>query len=382
MKNTRQNRLLAFVVALLVLLPLTSVPAFAETIGVARNPNGGSFVNVRMWPGYDADVISTVPVGESVTVTGSTGTWYSVWVNGVVGYIHANFLSVSGGGDGFNATVRSGPLNVREAASMRARVITQLPTGYRVQVVSQDGTWSEIQFGTTIGFVASSYLTTSGGSDPISPEGPVTTPNANATIATRGSRLNLRSYAGSSAPILGSYANGSRVRVLARGNSWSRVQVAEQTGYMSTQYLAFDSGSGGGYSAVVNNPGAGQVLNLRAEPSGSSRSLGQYRNGTAVTVLGVGTEWNRVRVDGVQGYMMSKYLRMTSSGATPHKTVRGGANGFVNLRSGAGYNYGVVMQVSNGAAVSVVVPYPTWSQVVVRSGSGYQSGYMLNSFLR
>ncbi|MDL2319121.1 hypothetical protein LJC74_08650, partial [Eubacteriales bacterium OttesenSCG-928-A19] len=73
--------------------------------------------------------------------------------------------------------------------------------------------------------------------------------------------------------------------------------------------------------------------------------------------------------------------RVTSSGATPHKTVTGGANGYVNLRAGAGYSYNVLRRVNNGSAASVVIPYPTWSEVLVRDGSGYIRGYMLNTFL-
>lgn len=393
-------------ISLFLILPLLAmtaiVPAFAETVtgntapvsamnetGVIRNPNGGSYVNVRSWPSYEADILTTLDVGSTVEITGASGTWYRVWANGLIGFIHSNFVYLSGGGDepGANATVRSGPLNMREAPTMRARVVMQLPTGLRVKVVENQGTWSRVESGGVPGYVVTSYLTIDGGSNP-TPKPPVETTGANATIRTNGGNLNLRQWAGSDAPVLGSYGNGSRVRVLTSGNSWSRVQVQNQVGYMATQYLIMDSGSGSGggtssgYDGVVNNPGSGQVLNLREEPSSTSRSLGQYHNGTYVRILGVGTEWHRVSVNGVTGYMMAKYVRITSSGATPHHTVLGGANGFVNLRSGPGESYSIIRQVTNGSAVSVVIPYPTWSQVLVRQGSGYQGGFMMNTFIR
>lgn len=366
-----------------------ALPAKAATQGVVRNPNGGSYVNVRSWPSYDADIIAYLPVGNTVEVTGTTGTWYSVWTEGVVGYIHANFLSVgddgSGGWDGSYASVRSGPLNLREAPSMRARIITKLPTGYRLSVLQDEGTWVRVDAGGQMGYVMASYLTRDG-SGGTTPKPPIDTAGANATIRTAGSNLNLRAYASSMAPILDVYANGSRVRVITHGAGWSQVQAGSKTGYMSSAYLVLDEGSSGtpgdGWTAVVNNPGAGQVLNLRAQPVATSASLGQYHNGKAVTVLGMGTEWCRVEVDGQRGYMMTKYLRVTGAGATPHKTVTGGANGYVNLRTGAGYGYSVIKRVSNGAAASVVTPYATWSRVMVRDGAGYVTGYMLNNFLR
>lgn len=377
----RKAGILAVFMAVCMVLP---VMASANTQGVIYNPNGGSYVNVRSWPSYEADILTELAVGTAVEITGTSGVWYSVWVDGVVGYIHSNFVRVNGSGGAANATVRSGPLNMREAPSMRARVIMQLPTGYRVAVTNNEGTWSRLEVDGTIGYVVTSFLSMDGSSPSPTPKPPVYTENANATIrTTNGGNLNLRAYAGSSAPILDSFANTSRVRVISRGN-WCYVQAGSLYGYMSSQFLVFDGGSSGGsgYDAVVQNPGGGQVLNLRAEPSTTSRSLGQYYNGTTLKVLGVGTEWHRVNVDGVQGYMMAKYVRITSSGATPHKTVTGGTGGYVNLRSGAGYGFDVLKRVTNGSAASVEIPYPVWSKVVVRQGSGYLEGYMMNSFLK
>lgn len=384
MKRKQTFRVGALVVSLMLLAGCIAVPALAEEYGTVRNPNGGSYVNVRSWPSYDAGVLTQLGVGSTVQITGTTGAWYSVWTNGVVGYIHSNFLSVQGGGNpSGTATVRSGPLNLREAPSMRARVIMQLPTGYRVSVLSTEGTWSQIQAGNTLGYVVTSYLSTSGGGGNINKD-PINTPGANATIRTSGGNLNLRSSGSSMAPVIDSYGNGSRIRVITAGSVWSYVQAGNQYGYMSSQFLRRDSGGGStsGYTAIVNNPGAGQVLNLRAEPDMNSRSLAQYANGYTVTVVGVGTEWHRVQVDGMTGYMSASYLMFTGQGATPNKTVSGGANGFVNLRTGPGYDYTVLMRVSNGAAATVTIPYPTWSKVLVRQGSGYTTGYIENSFLR
>lgn len=391
MTKAKRMRGMTMVLACLLVLALAPAALADNYYGTIRNPNGGSFVNVRSWPSYDAEIMTQLGVGTSVEITGTTGTWYSVWVNGLVGYIHSNFVSTGGGGNGgsiyTNAVVRSGPLNVREAPTMRARIITQLPTNYRVYVVENMDTWSRIEYGTnTWGYVVSNFLTFDGQPSP-TPNPPVDTPNANATIRTNnGGSLNLREWGSSSAPIMGAYPNGSRVRVLTQGASWCRVQVEYTYGYMSTAYLAMDGGGtpspGTGYDAVVNNPGAGQMLNLREQPSTTSRSLGQYGNGTRLKVQGVGTDWLRVTVGGQSGYMQAKFVRITSAGATPHKTVTGGSGGWVNLRSGPGYDYGILRRVNNGSAATVTIPYPTWSYVLVRDGSSYQQGYILNSFLK
>lgn len=372
------------VILLAFFLLAGAAPALANTQGIIRNPNGGTYVNVRSWPSYDADILTSLGVGSTVEITGTNGSWYTVWVNGVVGYINSNFVAIgSTGGTDASATVRSGPLNVREAPSMRARVITQFPTGLRITVLDRQGTWTQVQAAQVIGYVMSSYLVFDNDSSSTAP--PVTTENANATIKTlNGGSLNLRSWASSSAPIVNAYANGSRIRVITQEGAWYRVQAGYDYGYMSSIYVVID-GSGGStgtsYDGLVSNPGAHQKLNLRRLPSTDSASLGQYANGTPVAILGAGTEWLRVTVGGVEGYMMSQYVRITNTAITPHKTITGGS-GFVNLRSGPGYGYSVLSQLSNGTAASVVTPYPEWSEILVRQGTGYQRGYILNSFLK
>ena len=61
--------------------------------------------------------------------------------------------------------------------------------------------------------------------------------------------------------------------------------------------------------AVVNNPDPEDRLNLRAEPSRASSSLGKYFNGVLVKVLErMGDGWAHVRVGETEGYMMTDYL--------------------------------------------------------------------------
>lgn len=304
--------LMALAMALTLLLPAAGL---GETLARVVNPNGGSYVNLRAGRSYEAAILARCPVGSSVEII-TKGEWHVVRYQGVKGYMHSNFVSLS----------------------------------------AQGGT--------------------------------IQTANANATIATRnGGRLNLRDDASASANVLGSFNPGTRVRVLTHGKTWCRVQVGSSYGYMSSQYLRFDGMSASpsaptpaikGYAAVVNNPGSAQVLNLRREASVASQSLGQYRNGVAVTVLGVGKEWHRVNVDGKTGYMAANYVKIADASASPYKSVVNKDSSYVNLRSGAGYDHAVLERVDNGEAVIVLAPGANWSRVNV----GGLTGYMMSSFLK
>lgn len=60
--------------------------------------------------------------------------------------------------------------------------------------------------------------------------------------------------------------------------------------------------------AVVNNPDPADRLHLRERADKSSASLGKYYNGTPVEVLKQGETWTQVRILGVEGWMMTRYL--------------------------------------------------------------------------
>ncbi|MFQ9448612.1 MAG: SH3 domain-containing protein [Christensenellales bacterium] len=116
-----------------------------------------------------------------------------------------------------------------------------------------------------------------------------------------------------------------------------------KTGYIQTQWLSTKSVSSGSSTvkpatgtAVVNNPRDTQVLFLRREASANSESLGYYRNGKTVTLLARQGDWYKVGVDGKTGFMMAKYLKVTSevvSGTARVFNANGGS--YVNFRSRA-----------------------------------------------
>ena len=66
--------------------------------------------------------------------------------------------------------------------------------------------------------------------------------------------------------------------------------------------------------AVVNNPNPADRLHLREKADRDSRSLGKYYNGTPVEVLEKGKTWTRVRIQGINGWMMTQYLAFGKDG--------------------------------------------------------------------
>ena len=125
--------------------------------------------------------------------------------------------------------------------------------------------------------------------------------------------LRIRAAASSQSKVVGKAAYGKPVNVIGKKGFWFKVKVGKVTGYMYKSYLSVnkptDPAVPGSVSrqAVIKTP-KGMPLNLRAKADASSKLLGRYANGTAVTVYRKAGSWYRVSVNGRVGYMYAQYV--------------------------------------------------------------------------
>lgn len=139
--------------------------------------------------------------------------------------------------------------------------------------------------------------------------------------------LRLREKPSGDSKVLDAYPRGTKVTILKKGDTWTKVSVHGKEGYMKTDCLAYGrykaTGSSGSTSAkevvkpakktsVTGGSTAyimkGVRLNLRNAAGNDSDIIGSYRGGTRVTVLKKGKYWSLVEVNGRQGYMGTEYL--------------------------------------------------------------------------
>lgn len=121
-------------------------------------------------------------------------------------------------------------------------------------------------------------------------------------------RLNVREGPGSSYDVVGRwrYAKcGIFVERRCRG-SWCPVEDGHVAGWAHRHYLAAVSPS----LYCVAGVGRGDVLNLRAYPSTSSRILvGLHRHQCDIAFLPFAAgNWQKIRVDGLEGWVNRRYL--------------------------------------------------------------------------
>lgn len=154
--------------------------------------------------------------------------------------------------------------------------------------------------------------------------------------------------------------------------------------------------SADGQTYYVDTNGNGS-LKLREGPGTAAAVLGQYQEGTPVTILlDYDYTWYKVNVDGKDGFMMKKYLSPLAPGATPTPKpaptprptpvptedstmyVVSDNGKSVNLREGSGTTYASIGQYPVGTKMVVTARVGTWAFGQMPDG---QAGYMMLRFL-
>ena len=171
------------------------------------------------------------------------------------------------------------------------------------------------------------------------------------------------------------------------------------TGYIFAQYLKLNSSSSATATPAPTQAPSGseqsakttEYVNFRSGPGTNYSSKGVIASGTTVTVTDrSNSQWYAVRLaNGSTGYIFAQYLKVTgTSSATPAPTqapsndgtVQAKLTADVNLRRGAGTNYGVIKVIGTGTTVTVTdASNSQWYKVKLSDGT---EGYLFSEYLK
>lgn len=318
MTTYRRGLSLLCIVAMLMALPLFSLAEPPPVYNYVVNTNS---LNLRSGPGYEYAILGSAPRNEMVQVFHYENAYQwarvSILSSGLNGYMNAAYLS---------ATPQSGG---GMPGNARAMVKNPSPTGF----------------------------------------------------------LNLRETPSYSAKVLGIYYNGTLCTVLSQTGGWYHVQMDNGLrGYFRGEFLSFDYIPSEPPPPPAGNMGTARVtssggrVNLRQGPGYSYPVLASYYPGKIVTVYSKGTGFWQVSVDGLMGYMDSRFLRTTSSGGgsgSGNATVKSGAR--LNLRETPSTSARILGVYRAGTAVRVERQGLEWCQVSIPSTGA--RGYFMTKFL-
>lgn len=241
-------------VSVLLLTAMLSLPAFADQTGSVT----GSYVYLRSGPGTSYDRIGGCAKGTSVTILGSQNGWYQVSVNGMTGYISAEYIQTKAAPAAKRyGTVTGSLVNIRAGAGSEHARVAQAKKGDRVEILGQKGDWYQIcAENGQIGYISAEYVrvetpattatTPSATTPPETSAPPETsfvpgsfdvTPLADTGVIT-GTYVNIRQYPTTDAPALALVAKGKFVEITGSvDGKWYQITYGSISGYIDAQYV-------------------------------------------------------------------------------------------------------------------------------------------------
>ena len=387
--------------------------------GEERSAKTTEYVNFRSGPGTNYSSKGVISLGTTVTVTDtSNAQWYAVRLsNGSTGYIFAEYISFTGSNTpSATAAPTQAPSNGSEQTAKTTEYVNFRSgpgTNYSSKGVIALGTtvtvtdtsnseWYAVRLSNgSTGYIFAQYLKLNSSSSATATPAPTQAPSGSEQSAKTTEYVNFRSGPGTNYSSKGVIALGTTVTVTDTSNSeWYAVRLSNgSTGYIFAQYLKLNSSSSATATPAPTQAPSGseqsakttEYVNFRSGPGTNYSSKGVIASGTTVTVTDrSNSQWYAVRLaNGSTGYIFAQYLKVTgTSSATPTPTqapsndgtVQAKLTADVNLRRGAGTNYGVIKVIGTGTTVTVTdASNSQWYKVKLSDGT---EGYLFSEYLK
>ena len=232
MSNRKTHPILSAVLAGM----LTLSPLAANASEYATVKGGG--LNLRQTASLEAQVLGQYWTGTWIEVVEKGDAWCKVKVAGKEGYMMTKYLNFGATGATLYVRTNTGVgLNLREAPSLCAAIITSFPVNTAVTVLQKGSAWHKVRVNGLEGYMSARYLASSQAPSYTTPlSAPVTATLKN---INGGSVVNFRLYPGMKTKIIKAYPVGTQVTVLEKGVNWCKVEIEGQLGYVSTYMLKF-----------------------------------------------------------------------------------------------------------------------------------------------
>lgn len=367
----------------------------AEETSYSENKTGVTTdrVNLRKSPSTSASVARVLNKGTTVSLLGESGNWYKASANGKEGYILKDFVVA---GLTLYDSAKSGEtrkeVNLRAAASTESGVLRVLPKNTSVSVLGRAGSFYQVETNGLTGYVASEYLSVS---DRTTDDGDVVPVDFVSYPAARSGattdRVNLRSAADATAAVSKVVDKNAALSVLGEQGDFYQVTASGTLGYIAKAYVSLGAVGEETSSAeqeassndtLYSSPTAARTtvtVNMRREPEGDV--LFTLPANTSVQKIGERGAWYKVTYGNSTGYIAKTYLSDEISSPESPSTDASSGKGTaayitasaLNMRRGAGTEYGVIKTLSYGEKITFYSLNDGWYLIQAGDDLGYVS---------
>ncbi|MDM5308564.1 SH3 domain-containing protein [Peribacillus frigoritolerans] len=378
---------------------ISAAPLHAEQANIEDvmfvQVNSGS-LNMRKTGAEGASIVAKLANGTQVTVYSESKGWAKIKANGKEGYVSTKYLSATKPGTLTKTAVTiktttkyvnvsTGSLNMRKSGSDSASIVAKLTRGTQVTVYSESKGWVKVKANGKEGYVSTKYLSSTKPGAVKKAAATVKTTTKYVNVST--GSLNMRKSGSDSASLVAKLTRGTQVTVYSESKGWAKIKANGKDGYVSTKYLSSTKpGTVTKAAATVKrttkyvNVSTGS-LNMRKSGSESASIVAKLSKGTEVTVYSESKGWAKIKANGKDGYVSTKYLSATKPGTgstavTPEKTTTKYVNvssGTLNMRKSGSESASIVAKLSKGTKVTVYSESKGWAKIKANGQDGYVS---------
>ena len=386
----------------------TPTPVPKETVTVGRITASG--VNMRIGPGTSYTSLKKLSKDTGLYIMGKSGSWYSVVVGSIGGYVHDDYVEVTGsvvkdevetsGAIGKGTT--TGSVRIRRGPGTGNQSIGTLSKGTELTLYGITSGWYSVKLADgTAGYVSSKYVKVTQAYSSVETGGAEETQQSTGKGVLT-TNVNFRQSPSTSAKKLTTLKKGTEVTLYSLKDGWYEAEYNGTRGYLFAKYVSASSsvgsnnvGTGSNNVGGVTSSGGtvtstdGKVtltkgtstgnVNFRSGPSTSGTTVyGKVTKGDTVDIIGQTGTWYYVVYEGRTGFVSGDYITISATGTvgiqpvnstiTPQACV---TNSEVNLRTGPSTGHDKVKLLSKGTSVTVYYVSDGWCFVKCSEGYGF-----------
>lgn len=354
--------------------------------------------SLRVEPSNTSPTYGVIGAGNTVDVIEEKGQWTKVEFQGTTGYVDSNSLDVALSTTAIAAASKdiiietteakataipevvsandetieepvivnetylytTDKVNLREGQGENTPSLDIIARDTKVLLIEAGETWDKVSYENLTGYIRKDFVTE-------------TVPEIYKYTT---SKVNLRKNPGTDADILETVPLNTKVLILETGSEWSKATYNEKTGYIINTFLS---------NSAIEVPEeymyTTSSVNFRSDAGTDSEKIKLLSINTKVVILEKGVEWNKVKVDGVEGYISNEFLsnEAISKSSTTLKKMTTTAN--VNLRSDTSTDSNVITVVRNNTAVEILEENGEFNKVEANGKVGYMSKEYLTEYV-
>ncbi|MDZ5471909.1 N-acetylmuramoyl-L-alanine amidase [Bacillus sp. 31A1R] len=228
MSKNLLTRLICFILVFTLFTP-TFGQKTAEAASVGWKVNA-DVLNVREKPGTKYKIVGKLKKNQTVTLQERKGSWSKVTYGKKTAWVASKYITYKA----WSGYVSASTLNVRKSPTTKSSVVSKLKKGTKVKIVAQQGSWLQISYKNTKGWVSSTYVTNK------VVKANVTKPKSSiGDYYVTATLLNIRSKPSTSSDILYRVTKNTKVELLEKKGDWGLVRnSAGKEGWAYFSYLS------------------------------------------------------------------------------------------------------------------------------------------------